>query len=79
MSTGSAEQLKCMDARPDSPCKGDVEYRITPDRRDMRAFPRCEGHFERRLRDAEKNLELMSDVPPSWFDPTYVGESWDED
>lgn len=55
-----------------------VEYRTTPDRKDMRAFPRCESCFTRRLEQSERNLELQSDVPPGWFDPADAGESWDE-
>lgn len=70
-------ELRCLDGP--GGCEGEVEYRITPDREDMRAFPRCDSHFARRLKEAERNLELMSDVPPSWFDPSYAGERWTED
>lgn len=71
------DPLTCLDGPND--CAGDVEYRITPDREDMKAFPRCEAHFQRRLDQAERNLELMSDVAPTWFDPSYAGERWHED
>lgn len=70
------EQLECLDG-PEG-CAGSVEYRYTPDREDMKSFPRCEYHFEQRLDQAERNMELQSDVPPDWFDPSYAGESWDE-
>jgi hypothetical protein len=50
-------------------CRGPVEYRTTPDREDGWAFPRCEAHFEARLVESERVLELRSQVPPSWFDP----------
>jgi hypothetical protein len=66
---------ECLDGPRD--CAGPVEYRMTPDRHD-RAFPRCEAHFEKRLAQAERNLELMSPTPARWFDPSYAGESWDE-
>lgn len=75
---GPANQgLRCLDG-PEG-CSGPVEHRTTPDRDDFKAFPRCEAHFERRLKEAERNRELLSDVAPSWFDPMYVGERWDED
>jgi predicted transcriptional regulator of viral defense system len=60
-------------------CSGTVEYRTTPDRSDFKAFPRCERHFEKRLESAERTQELLSATPPSWFDPTFAGERWDED
>jgi hypothetical protein len=75
--TTEHETLTCLDGPAN--CAGPVEYVTTPDRRDGRAFPRCEFHFERRLDQAERNLELTSDVAPSWFDPSYAGERWDED
>lgn len=75
--TTEHEPLTCLDGPAD--CAGPVEYRTTPDRRDGKSFPRCEAHFERRLSSTERNLELMSDTPPAWFDPTYAGERWSED
>lgn len=46
-----------------------------------RSFPRCEAHWEERLdRQAEIN-ERYPDTPiaPSWFDPSYAGERWNDD
>lgn len=71
------EKPRCLEEGPG--CQGEVEYFISPDRRDMKAFPRCAYHRDKRLDQAEKNLELLSDVPPDWFDPSYAGERWDED
>jgi hypothetical protein len=68
---------KCLQEGPD--CSGPVEYRLSPDRDDFASFPRCEFHWHKRLEAAERNLELLSDVPPPWFDPTYAGERWNED
>lgn len=70
-------ELRCLQDGPD--CQGPVEYRLAPDRDDLKAFPRCEFHWQKRLASAERSRELLSDVPPSWFDPSYAGESWDED
>lgn len=71
------EPLRCLQEGLN--CKGPVEYRLAPDRDDGRAFPRCEFHWAKRLADAERTLELLSDVPPDWFDPSYAGERWEED
>ena len=71
--------LRCLDRSPRSECAGPVEYRVTPDRTDGKAFPRCEKHFEARLDSAERNMELLSPAPAPWFDPANAGEHWDED
>ena len=71
------EPLTCLDGP--AGCAGPVEHRTTPDRKDLKSFPRCEAHFEARLATVERNLELMSPVPPAWFDEGYAGERWDED
>lgn len=46
-----------------------------------RSWPRCERHGEARLRRHEESIERYadSDVAPSWFDPSYAGERWNED
>jgi len=56
-----------------------VEYHLNHDRDDFKAFPRCEHHQALRLAQAERTRELLSDVPPAWFDPSYAGERWDEE
>ena len=66
--------MRCLDCGTDE----GVEYRTTPDRSDGKSFPRCEPCFERRLASSGRTLELLSPCPPSWFDPAYAGESWDE-
>jgi hypothetical protein len=71
------DELRCIEHGPQ--CEGRVEYHLNPDRDDLKAFARCEFHQARRLDQAERNREYMSDVAPSWFDPTYAGERWDED
>jgi hypothetical protein len=62
-----------------SDCRGRVEFHLNPDRDDFKAFPRCEYHQAKRLEQADKNREYMSDTPPAWFDPSYAGERWDEE
>lgn len=73
------EVVTCLDAHKGN-CRGNVEYRPslsgtgTP-------IPRCDGHWDERLDADDKHREIYpdSDIPPSWFDPAYAGESWNED
>lgn len=71
------EVIECLEQGPD--CKGKVEWHLNPDKVDFKTFPRCEHHQKIRLDQAEKNLELLSDIEPGWFDPSYAGERWHED
>lgn len=61
-------------------CRGPVEYRM-PLSGTGRAFPRCDFHWDKRLDAQERHNRSYPDSPvaPGWFDPTYAGESWDED
>lgn len=42
---------------------------------------RCEGHHAKAEEKAQEIRERYPDssIPPAWFDPTYAGESWDEE
>lgn len=40
--------------------------------------PWCEYHWGDICDAYEKNRELLSDTPASWFDPDFAGESWGE-
>ena len=68
----------CLDASPANSCSGDVEYHSIDG---LRAWPRCEKHFDLRLERYEDSMEkyAQSDVAPSWFDPADAGERWDDD
>lgn len=62
-------------------CEGEVEYRPALSFSGT-WFPRCDYHWSERL-DTQDRLRrdygVDSDVAPSNFDPSYAGESWDED
>lgn len=61
-------------------CRGAVEYR-QPLSASGVPFPRCELHWGQRL-DRQQEISRNypdSPSPPSWFDPTYAGETWDEE
>lgn len=76
------EQLHCLDEHGQgAKCTGAVEYRM-PLSGTGRSFPRCDGHWSKRLDKQEeitRRYAPESDVPPSDFDPSYAGECWNED
>lgn len=65
-------------------CEGEVFERLTRSGSGMR-FPRCEKHYaeyavEMDAKHAETRRRYPdTDCPPSWFDPSYAGERWDDD
>lgn len=72
-----SEQLECLD-RHDGKCRGVVEYRY-PLSSTGKSFPRCDGHWDKRLKVQEGIDRRYPQQQPSDFDPYYAGESWDED
>jgi hypothetical protein len=79
MSTGSgAQQLSCLDAWQGEECDGPVERRPAMSPTGV-WHPRCERHFAIRL-DRQRGIEeRYPQHAPADFDPTYAGESWDEE
>lgn len=73
-----AVELECLDAHKDDPCKGPVEYRQALTATGT-SFPRCEKHWERRLKEQERIQRTYPPQAPSDFDPGYAGERWEED
>lgn len=71
--------LRCLDQARGG-CSGPVEWR-DPLTATGRSFARCEKHWDARLDEQERILERYPDSPvaPSWFDPAYAGERWDDD
>lgn len=69
--------MRCLDHSDE--CAGPVEMHTVGDR--LKAFPRCDHHYLSRLRRYDESLEryATSDVAPPGFDPTAIGERWDED
>lgn len=68
---------RCLEEGPD--CEGPVEYHLNPDRDDLKAFPRCEAHQQRRLERAEEHRKKYPTIEPADFDPGYAGERWEEE
>jgi hypothetical protein len=72
------EPLSCLDG-PEG-CRGPVEWRMALSATG-RNFPRCDRHWANRL-DVQAAIGRRypdQPTPPSDFDPSYAGESWDED
>ena len=69
---------ECLEHGVESECRGPVEMHTTDGRR---SWPRCTKHAADRLARFENSIERYadSDVEPSWFDPSYAGESWNDD
>jgi hypothetical protein len=67
---------ECIEQSED--CRGRVEMRWPGT--GHKFWPRCEFHGERRLANvSELEMWADSDVPPPWFDPSAIGERWNED
>lgn len=62
----------------DNVCFGAVEYRW-PLSSTGKPFPRCDKHWDKRLKVQEGINRRYPVHAPSDFDPYYAGESWDED
>lgn len=70
------DKLECLNENAE--CKGPVDYWSSGS--SMKSWPRCTFHGEKRIDQANDRSSMEyyadSDVAPSWFDPTYAGESW---
>jgi hypothetical protein len=75
------EPLECLEnLTGETECSGPVE--LFPSHAGTGTMiARCHGHQDAADRRAEKmNRDYPdSSFAPAWFDPSYAGESWDED
>lgn len=74
------EPRECIDSEydDDDPCKGELEdYYSAHGTHTVR----CEHHMTQHFEKIEQINRDYPDSPhaPSWFDPTYAGETWDND
>ena len=72
----SPEPLECLDG-PEG-CEGAVEYRMALSGTGV-SYPRCDKHWSDRLDVQEGINRRYPTHAPSDFDPSYAGESWDDD
>jgi len=71
------DALRCLDDHDDD-CRGTVEYRMSLSATG-RSFPRCAGHWSRRLDQDEETRRRYPALAPSDWSPADCGESWDDD
>lgn len=79
MTTIVDDELACLDEHLGD-CEGPVEYRF-PLSGTGKSFPRCAKHWADRL-EVQRGIDERypdSPLPPPDFDPTYAGETWDDD
>lgn len=72
--------IECIAADdPNLACGGEVQEYWS--RSGYTKAARCEVHWIRHneILDGVARRYPDSDVPPSWFDPTYAGEHWNDD
>lgn len=64
---------------PHTSCGGEVQEYWS--RSGVTKSARCEVHWaaHNAILDGIATRYPDSDVPPSWFDPTYAGEHWNDD
>ena len=74
----NTNQRPKVDDYGDGICEGAIENRMALSSTG-KSFPRCEKHFEARLKTQDEINERYPTLPPSDFDPAYAGERWDED
>lgn len=68
---------ECMD-RYDGKCQGEVDFRM-PLSATGCSFPRCDYHWGVRL-DVQAGIDRRYPThAPADFDPSYAGESWDDE
>ena len=72
------EPIECLDGM-EGGCEGDVEYHINPYGDSMNAWPRCSKHFDLYVDRMQDLAQRYPVNPPSDFDPSYAGESWNDD
>jgi hypothetical protein len=72
------EELECLDDYGEGICRGNVELRY-PLSGTGKSFPRCDFHWDKRLREQDRIDRTYPAQPPAWFDPANAGEHWDED
>ena len=71
-----SESIVCIGRGED--CAGPVEYRM-PLSGSGRSFPRCEAHWDARLRMEDELRHRYPEQPPADWSPLDAGEAWGED
>jgi hypothetical protein len=71
----------CLEHDDSADCAGEVSYYPALSGSGS-AYPRCESGYEEYVARVQPKMDEVrerypdSEFAPSWFDPTYAGESW---
>jgi hypothetical protein len=68
---------ECLDSYAGD-CAGPIEFRYALSGTGI-SYPRCDKHWEERLKVQDGINRRYPSMQPSDFDPTYAGETWNED
>jgi hypothetical protein len=74
--------MNCIDG-PEG-CQGEV-YNYLALSGSGERYPRCDKHYGEYVIRVQPKIDAVrerypdTDTAPDWFDPTYAGESWNED
>jgi len=76
--------IECLEHHRLEDCQGEVSYYPALSGSGI-SYPRCEKGYDEYVERTQPKMDEINarypDSPfaPDWFDPTYAGESWDED
>lgn len=73
------DELSCLN-RHEGGCQGEVSQHPSLAGTGT-LIARCDRHYEKYV-EADQELRAVypdSPIAPSWFDPTYAGERWDDE
>lgn len=73
------DELECIDGYgpDDSSCSGPIEYRMALSGTGQ-SYPRCDGHWERRVDREQEIRQRYPEHAPSDWSPYDAGEAWGE-
>lgn len=78
IAAGQPERPQCLDRSGGTPCDGVIEYRHPLSPTGV-SYPRCDQHWAERVDQQAEIDRRYPQQQPADFDPTYAGESWDEE
>ena len=80
MTAPAEAPVKCLD-RHKGACEGEVEYHHNPYSSSLKAWPRCDKHYTAYVEYMAGVSQRYPDTPnpPPGFDPSYAGETWNDD
>lgn len=78
------EEPECLEHDDPADCEGPVLYRPALSG-SGESYPRCDKGYDEYVTRVQPRMDAIRErypdtpTPPDWFDPTYAGESWNEE